>query len=517
MDSAKPTIHEVDFCGQVASTVNVLVSQNPSIFPFREARLEGFGTGAGRRKRKDLRFYGHNGRLVLCGEVKLPGTPQGRSPYDAKLCADAASKASDAGVRYFFTWNVNTFVLWDQKLWDRPLLERRVWHRQMTRTLANPQDVAREDNLNFIKTHFLPDLLRDLADILSGRRRDWLPPDDIFIRSLESHLDWPVQLASTYVLEHANKSKPFDLRVQRWMTDQDWTFVRKPDEEWAKAVENMAKTMAYVWANRLIFYKALRARFPDLPRLELRRSVKKADEAVAVFNRLFEQAVERSGDYEPLLMPQARDWAAELVFQPANALDAWRGMLRGIESVDFREVSSDVVGRIFQKLIGPEERHRYGQHFTGDDVVDLINGFCVRNASDAVLDPACGSGSFLVRAYYRKRHLDPARPHLDLIGELFGCDIALYPAHLATLNLAAREITDEANYPRIMRRNFFDFDPGRPFCEIPDNAGGQQPVPLPALDAVVGNPPYVRQEKMDKADKKGGSARLPAAPGPPCG
>ena len=39
-----------------------------------------------------------------------------------------------------------------------------------------------------------------------------------------------------------------------------------------------------------------------------------------------------------------------------------------IESVDFRQVPSDVVGRIFQKLIGPEERHRYGQHFTGDDV-----------------------------------------------------------------------------------------------------------------------------------------------------
>ena len=95
----------------------------------------------------------------------------------------------------------------------------------------------------------------------------------------------------------------------------------------------------------------------------------------------------------------------------------------------------------------------------------------------------------------------PRRPHLDLIGELFGCDIALYPAHLATLNLAAREINDEANYPRIARRNFFDFDPDAAFCQIPDNAGGHVPVLLPALDAVVGNPPYVRQEKVEKKDK----------------
>ncbi|MBI4581795.1 MAG: hypothetical protein HY718_19015 [Planctomycetes bacterium] len=95
----------------MASTANALVSQNRGAFPFHEARVEGFGTGPGRRRRKDLRFFDQYGKLVLCGEVKLPGTPEGRSPYDAKLCEDAEAKASNAGIRYFFTWNVNTFVL----------------------------------------------------------------------------------------------------------------------------------------------------------------------------------------------------------------------------------------------------------------------------------------------------------------------------------------------------------------------------------------------------------------------
>jgi hypothetical protein len=500
--STKPRIHEVDFCAQIASAVNNLVGQNPAIYPFHEARVEGYGTGAGRRKRKDLRFFDHNGKLVLCGEVKLPGTPEGQSAANHTLMTDAAAKADNANIQYFFTWNVNEFALWDRSRWDKPWFERRVCLWRLPRILVDPEDVAREDNLSFIKTHFLPDLLRDVADILSGRRRDWaMPPDDVFIRSLESHLDWPVRLAGAYFLQQASKSKPFDLRLQRWMSEQDWTFVRTPHEEWVKAVDNMAKTLAYVWANRLIFYKALRARFPDLPKLELKPWVKKPDDALAAFNVLFKKAVDRSGDYEPLMMPDAKDWAAGLVFHPPNALDAWRGFLRGIEFVNFREVPSDVVGRIFQKLIGPDERHRYGQHFTGDDVVDLINVFCIRDAGDTVLDPACGSGSFLVRAYYRKHHLDPERPHVELIGELFGCDIALYPAHLATLNLAAREINDEANYPRIARRNFFDLKPQQPFCDIPDDAGGHRSVMLPPLDAVVGNPPYVRQEKVEKRDK----------------
>ncbi len=201
-------------------------------------------------------------------------------------------------------------------------------------------------------------------------------------------------------------------------------------------------------------------------------------------------------------MPEATDWATALVFQPANALDAWRGLLRGIESVDFREVPSDVVGRIFQKLIGPDERHRYGQHFTGDDPVDLINAFCIRAASDTVLDPACGSGSFLVRAYYRKRHLDARRPHLDLIGELFGCDIAALPgapghAEPGGPRNQRRSQLSAHRPPQLLRLRA----PTSRSARFPTTPAASVPVPLPALDAVVGNPPYVRQEKVEKKDK----------------
>jgi len=379
---SQQSINEIDFCGQVASEVNFLTQKDPNLAPIHEARIEGYGKQAGRRKRKDLRFYDHEGKLILCGEVKLPGTLEGRSPYSAEFCNDAAQKADNAGVRYFFTWNVNTFVLWDRSLWDRPFLDRRVREWRLERSLRNPEEVSHEDNLKHIKTSFLPFLIRDVADIIAERRRDWsLPPDDIFIRSLDSHLDWPMHLVSSYILGQVDRSRSFAARVESWMAEQDWTFVRTPREQWIKVVDN------------------------------------------------------------------------------------------------------------------------YGQHFTGDDVVDVINGFCVHDATDTVLDPACGSGSFLVRAYYRKRVLDPSRPHLDLIGELFGCDIALYPAHLATLNLAAREINEEANYPRIARKNFFDISPNHAFCSIPDESGRNKDVILPMLDAVVGNPPYVRQEKIEKTDK----------------
>lgn len=493
------TINEVDFCAQMTAAAEVLFREKPELY-LRSARIEGSGSGALGRKRKDLRFTGPSGALVLTGEVKMPGTREGRSPYADDLVQDAQQKADNAGVRYFFTWNVNTFVLWDRQLWNVRLLERRVREWRLGLDLGSSEEVARAEVLDRIKTKFLPALLSDLAAIVTGQVADWgMPPDHIFIGSLDSHLDWPVSLLRSWLSAEAERDRSFDMKLQEWMAAQDRTFVRNSPDEWRKTLDAVSRSLCYVLTNRIIFYKALRDRFAELPSLKLVGAHRKPERALQYLLQRFEHAVRVSGDYEPLFCPSERDqdWGSMLIFRPPEAVDAWRSVLRAVESYDFSSVSSDIVGRIFQRLISPEERHRYGQHFTSDEVVDLINAFCIRDADAKVLDPACGSGSFLVRAYYLKKLLDPAKHHAELLAGLFGSDIALYPAHLATLNLAAREITDERNYPRIARKDFFDVRPDQRFCTVPgSHPGTVDDVFLPTLDAVVGNPPYVSHVKV---------------------
>ena len=58
--------------------------------------------------------------------------------------------------------------------------------------------------------------------------------------------------------------------------------------------------MAYLLMNRIIFYRALYDKFGDLPRLELKPSIKTAADAYGKLQSLFERAAKRSGDYEPL-------------------------------------------------------------------------------------------------------------------------------------------------------------------------------------------------------------------------
>jgi hypothetical protein len=53
---------------------------------------------------------------------------------------------------------------------------------------------------------------------------------------------------------------------------------------------------------------------------------------------------------------------------------------------------------------------------------------------------------------------------------------------------------------RVARRDFFDVSPDKAFCSLPDGDGTSEII-LPPLAAVVGNPPYVRQEKLGRESK----------------
>ena len=510
--------HEVSFCADVKSWAEALFAQHPE-WPFGEAYIEEYGRG--NNKRQDLRILDRTHRTpILSGEAKMPGTLEGRSPYDPALMQDAYQKADNIQAKYFFTWNVNTFVLFDRSQWNRPMIDRRVkWWDLGLQLTSSGQCSLPEVQAN-IREKFLPQFFAEFAEIVTGKIVDWnKPPDDVFIHSLHTHLDWPVVGTRNYLAEHYAKDKPFAGRFARWLTeDLQWSFDPHDPENWRNTLDRAARTLCYVFCNRVIFYEAIRSRYREaLAKLAMPSAKKDCDRKYDYFRQQFAAAVSATGDYEPVFFPHVNDWVGALVLASPQACEGWKGLLASLDHYNLGTIPHDIVGGIFQKLIAPEERQRFGQYFTHEDIVDIINAFCIRRAGDLVLDPACGSGSFLVRAYHRKawlseqkgggrRHQDRHKTHQELLREIFGCDIALFPAHLATLNLAARQIHDEENYPLIRRGNFFEVveDPAH-FCEVPaPGAGGdkaRKPVALEPLDAVVGNPPYVRQELIAKRSK----------------
>jgi methylase of polypeptide subunit release factors len=493
--------HEVTFCSRVSKWAENLFSLNPS-WNFVRAEIE----ESVKRKRSDLRIYGPKNRLVLAGEVKLPGTAQGRNAYSSDLISDAFQKAANLGAEFFFTWNVNKLVLFDSKKWDVPIMERRLNDWDLGLDLDQPEEVSRPEVEKRIQ-ELLARFFAEFHQIADGIKTDWAkPPDRYFISAFESHIGWPVKLTREFLTEKSAANKTFDTRLQEWMSnDQGWQVIRRDQEIWRALIDRAARTLCYVFSNRLLFYESVRRNFTNLDEIKIPRQISAPGELDVYFRKAFQNAVNVTGDYETLFYPAEEDWAGTLIFAHDSAADAWRAVLGELHQFNFKEVRADILGGIFQRLIAPEERHKFGQHYTNEDLVDVVNAFCIRKGEDMVLDPACGSGSFLVRAYHRKAHLNPGAAHQDRIAQIYGSDISLFAAHLATLNLASRNISEEENYPRIARRNFFEIRANEPFWQLPRGLRGEktlQPILLPKLNAVVGNPPYVRQELIPRRGDK---------------
>ena len=117
-----------------------------------------------------------------------------------------------------------------------------------------------------------------------------------------------------------------------------------------------------------------------------------------------------------------------------------------------------------------------------------------------------------------KKVLAENRNHRDLLTDVYGTDISQFAAHLTTMNLATRDLVEDENYPRVGRSDFFNVLPDSPFVKLPQKLKSEglgikyQNISIPPLDAVIANPPYVRQEDIPRAKKKPKMVALRRAP-----
>ena len=143
MNSAvEPSIHEVDFFGQIASAANILFAQEPAAFPYIQARVEGFGAGVARKQRRGVRFFEPDGRWRCApGRSGLTGQ-KACSAYADAVRHDAAQLANGSAVGSFRIASLSVVGPRDCATGrDRPLHGARVRGRLgLART--GPEDVG---------------------------------------------------------------------------------------------------------------------------------------------------------------------------------------------------------------------------------------------------------------------------------------------------------------------------------------------------------------------------------------
>lgn len=137
-------------------------------------------------------------------------------------------------------------------------------------------------------------------------------------------------------------------------------------------------------------------------------------------------------------------------------------------------------------------RKERGAFFTPPEIADYLADWAVGDDPNArILDPTCGEAVFLMSAGRRLRALGVDTDQLD--ERLFGVDL-----HKTSLDWATRVLEEEGLEAHLLASDFFE-------VATPDQLGA----PLPEMDAVIGNPPFVRyQRHIGEARAKSRQAAL---------
>jgi type I restriction-modification system DNA methylase subunit len=237
-----------------------------------------------------------------------------------------------------------------------------------------------------------------------------------------------------------------------------------------------------------------------------------------------------------------------------------------LASYNFNDIDADVLGAVYEQYLGhiaeavkqqvqkaqakmalgfetptftltdkKERRKEHGIYYTPKIITDYIvketvgrylqenAGYPDKLLNVKILDPACGSGSFLIRAYdelltHRAAILGKPVDKLDqwerlpvLTNSIYGVDLDKQAVEVARLNLLLRSLAHREPLPYLGNNikngnslisgtdeemeKFFgaDFASQRPF-NWPDEFSGV--MEKGGFDIVIGNPPYIRQEQL---------------------
>ena len=131
-----------------------------------------------------------------------------------------------------------------------------------------------------------------------------------------------------------------------------------------------------------------------------------------------------------------------------------------------------------------DRRHARGAFFTPPEISDYLCSWAIRDKDARVLDPTCGEAVFLLSAGRTLQGLGCDTADLDT--RLFGIDI-----HAASLETASSLLEAENLDAHLVESDFF--------LVAPDEVGAGG---VPKVDAVVGNPPFVRYQKHKGAGRE---------------
>lgn len=222
------------------------------------------------------------------------------------------------------------------------------------------------------------------------------------------------------------------------------------------------------------------------------------------YTRLLKLAYEKAQSFYAAAFDETElDWVFDAHDERLSAAIEWA--MFQLSRYDFTTVKGDILTGIYDRFLDRDQRKKFGEYYTPPSIARYIVDRLELAPGDRFLDPACGSGTFLIERYQQAAGDDVDRgigtyaAAVAALERLAGNDLNTFSAVLAQIQLlwhilgfrdelmAAEDFPDIAISEKASSIVSHDAEEGLP--------GRWAELDRLEYGGVGGNPPYVRPER----------------------
>lgn len=486
-------LNERAWSGQIISWIKEAINNGTTIFQ-DATNDESLKLASGRTKFPDiLLFTDKISGIVFNGwELKFPDTPVD----DNEMLENALEKAERLKSDSFVTWNGAEAIIWkiiDNNYTVSSIERLKVYPKEQGINSRN--DLAERNNYNKHEANLkqrLNEILHDLGQLYqNGELKNAINISSNIVEAVtQTALHFIPQLKNK-INELKGDDKTFRKDFNQWKIIESATLkilstssrrVEKVEPE-----EVLAKFTYYKLIGKVLFYLTLSENLSGkVSKLEMKNNKQVQNQ----LNSFFNQA--KKIDYQAVF---ESDFTDKIPFNEIIDELLYR-LILVFNEFDFKILPTEVIGHILENLVPQEEKQKFGQYFTSETLANLVTFSAIKSRNDVVIDPTSGTGTFL-NSFYNTLQFFGNKSHQQILNQIWGNDISHFPATLSVISLYKQKVDDTANFPRIIRKDFFTLNPTQTI-KIPDNTDIDKinQIPIPKFDAVISNFPFIQQEDI---------------------
>jgi hypothetical protein len=136
----------------------------------------------------------------------------------------------------------------------------------------------------------------------------------------------------------------------------------------------------------------------------------------------------------------------------SEALELIQGLAQHLAVYDMTKVNEDLLKELYENLVDSETKHDLGEVYTPDWLVELTLREADFKAGQSLLDPACGSGTFLFTAIQLLREQGLAGEELvdQALNNIVGVDVHPVAVTISKVNYVLALTPDLASYKKMV-------------------------------------------------------------------